>query len=212
VVVEHSPVQEHLGEAREVGRRPEEPGVRGDASERIGVLVVDLANHHPPAPRVQFRRGDPRKERGRGVISGVLHAERFEYPFQSKALQRLPRHPLQHLAEQHHPKVAVDRLRARLVREIHRDDPLEVRRLRLQLLVERRPPVDPRRVREELRDRHLLLPAALEPRDEVRDLLPEVELAFVDEDHRHRRGQDHLGQAREVVDGGSARFGRAGFV
>ena len=64
-------------------------------------------------------------------------------------------------------------------------------------------------MREQLADRDAVLVPAAKARKEARDARVEVELAFVHEHHRERRGDDDLRQAREVVDRVGPCLGRA---
>ena len=100
---------------------------------------------------------------GRRPEDRVLHPEGLEDAPPRERVERLARHPLEDLAEQDHAQVAVERLRARLVDEVHGLDALEVGLLALELLVERHPPVEARGVGQQLRDGDLVLGPAAEP-------------------------------------------------
>ena len=153
------------------------------------------------------------EERGRRAVEAVLHPERARGPAGGPASSNgAPAHPLQDVAEQDDPEVAVDGLRAGLVGEVERHDPLEVRRLALDLLVERRPPQQPAGVREEVPHRDLLLGGAGERREEGVHAGVEVELPLVHQDHRQGRRDHDLGQAGEVVDRVGGDLGRARVV
>ena len=151
MVLEDAAVQQHLGEAREVGGGAEEAGVRRDAAQRVGVLVVDLA-----AQDAARARGRSRWARCAAAARAAAGSIVSFMPRGSKIRSRAnassgsPATRSRISPSRITPEVAVDRLRPRLVGEIHGLDALEVGLLALELLVERRPPVDARRVGEQL--------------------------------------------------------------
>ena len=173
--------------------------MRGDPAESGRVFVVHLAAQDVSAPGVVLGGRDAREQRRRGQVRRVLHAERLEQPRARERVDVLPGHALQDLAEQQHAEVAVDGLGARLVDEVHGQDALEVGVFALQVLVEGRPPVDAGRMGQQVPDRDLVLGPAVELGQERGDGLVDVELALVHQDHGHRRGDDDLGEAGQVV-------------
>ena len=52
--------EQGIAKERDVTRARKEPGVRGDAAERVGVLIVHAATDDAAARRHVLRRGDPR--------------------------------------------------------------------------------------------------------------------------------------------------------
>ncbi len=200
MVLEDASVQDHLGEPRQVAGGAEQAGVRGDAAQREGVLVVHLAAQDPAAPGIVLGGRDPRRQPRRRPEHGVDHAQRPEDPLAHEHVERLACDPFQDLAQEDQAQVAVERLAARLVDQLHPLDPLDVGGLALELLVERRPPVDARGVGQQVAHGDPVFGAAGEAGQEVPHRLVEVEPSLVDQDHRHGGGGDHLGQAGEVVD------------
>jgi hypothetical protein len=193
-------VQQHLREDGEVLRRAEETGVPGDAAEGVGVLVVHLAAQRVAARRHHFRRRDPRDERVRGTEEGVLHAERAEDALVEEDVERRARDRLDDEAQEIGAEVGVDVARPGDVGEFGSD------RVAARLLgaVRDAPEIAPRResraVREELPDRHRVLPPAGELGDVVADVGVEVQQPLVEEDHRGRRRADDLRERGEIVD------------
>jgi hypothetical protein len=178
----------------------EQPRVAGDAAQRVGVLVVDLAAQRIPARRRDLRRRDARAERIGRPEEGVVHPERAEDALVEEDVERRPGDRLDDEAEQVGAEVGVDVARSGDGDEVGLD------RVAPRLLgaegdaPEVAPRREPRAMREELADRHRVLPAAGELGDVEADVRVEVETPLVEEDHRGRRRADDLRQRGQVVD------------
>ena len=101
-VLEDAAVQQHLREARQVGRGAEEPGVRGHAAHGEGVLVVHLARA-PPGPRQgSFSVGAIRaRSAGRRLVAACPSSPGARgSACRAKASSGSARHALQDLAQQ----------------------------------------------------------------------------------------------------------------
>jgi hypothetical protein len=200
-VLEDTAIEHHLGEPRHVLGGAEEAGMRGDAAERVRVLVVHFAAQDAAPPRIVLRRRDARMKRRRRTVTRVVHPQRAEDALLRERLEIPAGHALEHLAEQDLAQVGVDRLRPRLEERVHGLDVAEVGVLALQLLVQVRDASGlSAGVREQVAHGDLVPEPALEIGQERRHRLVEIELPLVDEDHRHGGGHDDLGQAGQVVD------------
>src|SRR5690606_11319484 len=219
-------VQHHLGEDRQVARRGEEPGVTGDAAERVRVLVVyNAVDVRVAVDGVQLGGGDPCQDRQRairfgrrlavahaggdgirprtGVVAGVPHAERIEDALVQEEVQRLARQLLDDEAQHHDAAVAVNGPAARRVIEAHAADAARVRVPAAQLAPERGVGRQPGGMHQQMADRDaLLVPLAVPLVEVAGDRRIEVELALLDQDHRRGGRADDLGQRCQVVDRG----------
>ena len=109
-------VEQHAAEDGEIGGRAEETGVAGDAAHPPGRRIVDDAAKHrhswslarPSERRAVLGRRNARTQAPGGKKHRVLHPERREDPIVRKAIERLPAHAADDVAEQKVIDVAVD--------------------------------------------------------------------------------------------------------
>ena len=102
-------------------RRAEQSGMRGDAAERRGVLVVHFADEQAAAPRIDLRRRDARRHAAGGRncsrAPATIASQRVELRVERRAPMRL-----ENEAEQHEAGIGVDRGRAGRALERQRAD------------------------------------------------------------------------------------------
>ena len=194
-------VEHHLREHGEVGRGAEQPGVAGDAAERVGVLVVHFAAAADSRAAELISVG---AMRARSESAGRKNVSVMPSGVHTRSCRNWssgsPDAGLDDEAEHVGAEVGVLVAPAGLAAERRRDD----RGARFFGRVRDAPEVaaggQSRAVLEQHADGDAILVAAGELGHVLRDGVVEVDLALVEQDHDRGRGADDLGQRREIVD------------
>src|SRR5258706_5739651 len=105
-------IKHHLREDREIGRRAEQAGVAGYATQCVGVLIVDLAPQGIAAWRRDLCRSDAVFERVGGTIHRLVHPEGLEDASCQVLVERLASDDLDQESQNIGTQVGVDVLSA----------------------------------------------------------------------------------------------------
>src|SRR6185295_17597162 len=90
--------------------------VSGHTAHGIGIIVMDFAAEHPPAPRTSFRRGNITARDSTLSLRLVrqiderhrLQPERAKDSVSTKPIEIRPTHLLDQSPEEHEPEIAVE--------------------------------------------------------------------------------------------------------